>query len=90
MTRRMVLQGVFHGLLLLVVGMLVFHQAAAYAFAVVFAVGPAVGARGLEAAGPPLHLVIFGVLGVALVLLLLAMFVLLWDSCAALRVSDPE
>ena len=144
MARRMILQLVFHGLLLVVLGMLVglpFHNAitqhsgpdterawrvthtslvgggalylglaavaqylvlsrraaafavwslvfAAYAFALGFVVGPAVGARGLEAVGPPLHIVVFGVLAVALLFALVAMFVFLWGAYAALR--DPS
>ena len=145
MTQRMVLQLVFHGLLLVVLGMLIgfaFHHAitehsgpdaerawrvahtslvgggalylavaavaghlvlppraaafavwtllfAAYAFAFGFVVGPAVGARGLEPVGPPLHVVVFGVLAVALVLLLAGMFVLLWGAWSGLRRTAP-
>jgi hypothetical protein len=146
MTKRMVLQLAFHGLLLVVLGMLVgfpFHDAitqhagpeaerawrvahtslvgggalylalaaianhlvlsrgaaafavwtlvfAAYAFAFGFVVGPAIGARGLEAVGPPFHVLIFVVLTIALMLLLAAMFVLLWGAYSALRASGPE
>lgn len=141
MTRRMVLRVVFHGALLVVLGMLVgfaFHHAitagsepdtqrawrvahtslvgggvlylafaavaqylllsprvaafavwslvvAAYAFAFGFVVGPAVGARGLEAIGPPLHVLVFGVLAVGLSLLLIAGCIVLWGSYAAMR-----
>ena len=146
MTRRMVLQLVFHGLLLVVLGMLIgfpFHHAitqhsgpdaerawrvahtslvgggalylalaavgshlvlprsaaafavwtlvfAAYAFGFGFVVGPAVGARGLEPVGPPLHIAIFGILALALVLLLVAMVLLLWGAYSALRVARPD
>ena len=141
MTRRMVLRLVFHGALLVVLGMLVgfaFHRAitegagpdtqrawrvahtslvgggalylafaavgqylllspraaaftiwslviAAYAFAFGFVVGPAIGARGLEAIGPPLHVLVFGVLAVGLFLLLIAGCMFLWGSYAAMR-----
>lgn len=146
MNRRMVLQLVFHGLLLIVLGMLVgfaFHSAitensgpdaerawrvahtslvglgalylalagvahhvvlsrraarfgiwsllfAAYASILGFVVGPAIGARGLEPTGPPLHIFIFGVLGLALLLLLVAMCVLLGGAFTALRSSGTE
>lgn len=143
MTRRTILQLVFHGLLLLVVGMLVglpFHDAitrhsgpdaerawrvahtslvglgalyvglaavahylvlsrrlaafavwsllvGAYASIFGFIVGPAVGARGLEPVGPPLHLVIFAVLIAAVSLVFAATSVLLWGAYSALRAS---
>jgi len=58
---------------------------AAYASIVGFVVGPAIGARGLEPVGPPLHVLIFGALAVALTLLLVAMFVLLAGAFMALR-----
>lgn len=146
MTQRMILQLVFHGLLLVVLGMLVgfsFHYAitehsgpdaerawrvahtslvgggalylalgavaghlvlprrvaalavwtlvfAAYAFSFGFVVGPAIGARGLEPVGPPLHVAVFGLLAVALLLLLAAMFILLWGAYAGLRASGSE
>jgi hypothetical protein len=146
MTRSMVLQLVFHGLLLIVLGMLVgfaFYSAitehsgpeaerawrvahtslvglgalylalagvahhvilsrraatfsiwslvfAAYASILGFVVGPAIGARGLEPVGPPLHVFIFGVLAVALFLLLAAMCVLLAGAFVALRSPQPE
>jgi vacuolar-type H+-ATPase subunit I/STV1 len=147
MTRRMIVRVVFHGALLVVLGMLVgfaFHRAitegsgadvqrawrvahtslvgggalylafaavaqylvlspqaarlavwslvvAAYAFAFGFVVGPAVGARGLEATGPPLHVLVFAALATGLFLLLLAACVILWGSYAALRaLRDAE
>jgi hypothetical protein len=142
----MVLQLVFHGLLLIVVGMLVgfaFHSAitdhsgpdaerawrvahtslvglgalylalagvahhvvlsrraatftircllfATYASVLAFVVGPAIGARGLEPVGPPLHLFIFGTLALALFLLLVAMCVLLAAAFVALRCPHAE
>jgi hypothetical protein len=65
-----------------VTGSLVF---AAYAFAFGFVVGPAVGARGLEPVGPPLHLFIFGIFALSLGLVLVAVGVLLFGSLSALR-----
>jgi hypothetical protein len=66
------------------VGSLVF---AAYAFALGFVVGPAIGARGLEPVGPPLHVAIFAVLAVALLLALAAHVVLLWGAFKAWRAA---
>jgi hypothetical protein len=82
------LAGVAHHLALgpraaaFVVGSLVF---AAYAFALGFVLGPAVGARGLEPVGPGLHIVIFAILAASLLLVFLAMGVVLWGALAALR-----
>lgn len=146
MTRRMALQLLVHGLLLIIVGMLVgfaFHHAitehsgpdaerawrvahtslvglgtlyvalaavahyfvlspaaaafsmwsllfGAYASVFAFIVGPAVGARGLEPVGPPLHLFIFGLLAVALLLLLATLCVLARGAFAALRTPLAE
>jgi hypothetical protein len=142
----MVIQLVFHGLLLVVVGMLVgfaFHSAitensgpdaerawrvahtslvglgalylalagvahhvvlsrwaarfsigslffAAYASILAFVVGPVIGARGLEPVGPPFHVFIFGVLALALLVLLVTVCVLLAGAFAALRSSEAE
>jgi hypothetical protein len=142
----MVIQLVFHGLLLVVVGMLVgfaFHSAitensgpdaerawrvahtslvglgalylalagvahhvvlsrgaarfsigslffAAYASILAFVVGPAIGARGLEPVGPPFHVFIFGVLALALLLLLVTICILLAGAFRALRSSDAD
>jgi hypothetical protein len=58
---------------------------AAYAFAFGFVVGPAIGARGLEPVGPPLHVAIFAVFTVALLLALAAVAVLLWGAFKAWR-----
>jgi hypothetical protein len=63
---------------------------AAYAFTFGFIVGPAVGARGLEAVGPPLHVVVFVVLAAGLLSLFGAMFVFLWGAYAALRATSVE
>jgi hypothetical protein len=60
---------------------------AAYAFAFGFVVGPAVGARGLEPVGPPLHVAIFAVFAVALLLALAALAMLLWSAFKAWRVA---
>jgi hypothetical protein len=146
MTRRMVLQLVFPGLLLVVLGMLVglpFRDAitahsgpeaerawrvahtslvgggtlylaiagvaqhlrlprraavfvvwslvfAACAFAFGFVVGPAVGARGLEAAGPPLHVVVFVALAAGLLAMFVAVVLLLWGAYAGLRAGGAE
>jgi hypothetical protein len=67
---------------LFVVGSLLF---AAYAFAIGFVVGPAVGARGLEPVGPALHVAIFAVFAVGLLLALAAVVVLLWGAFEGLR-----
>jgi vacuolar-type H+-ATPase subunit I/STV1 len=141
MTRRQSLLVVFHGLLLVLLGMLVglpFHEAitsqagpdaerawrvahtslvgggtlylgigavasqlvlgpraasvataslvfAAWAFAVGFLLGPAIGARGLEPVGPPLHVFVFALFVPALLLALLAIAVLLRGAWLALR-----
>lgn len=146
MTRRMILQLVFPGLLLVVLGMLTglpFHDAitshsgpeaerawrvahtslvgggalylaiaavahhfvlprraavfvvwslvfAAYAFAFGFVVGPAVGARGLEPVGPPLHVIVFATLAAGLLFAFVASVVLLWGAYAALRAAGAE
>jgi hypothetical protein len=58
---------------------------AAYAFAIGFVVGPAVGARGLEPVGPALHVAIFAVFAVGLLLALAAVVVLLWGAFEGLR-----
>jgi hypothetical protein len=146
MTRRMILQLVFPGLLLVVLGMLVglpFRDAitmhsgaeaergwrvahtslvgggvlylaiagvahhlrlsrrvavfavwllvfAAYAFAFGFVVGPAIGARGLEPVGPPLHVVVFATLAAGLLFAFVAIVILLWGAYAALRKAGVE
>jgi hypothetical protein len=145
-TRRMVLQLVFHGLLLVVLGMVVglpFQQAitlhwgpdaerawrvahtslvgagalylafagvahylrltrgaavfitwslvfVAYAFAFGLIVGPAVGARGLEPVGPPLHVVVFVAFAAGILLALVALAVALWGAFAALRAAGAD
>ncbi len=57
----------------------------AYAFAFAFVVGPVVGARGLEATGPPLNVFIFAVLVASLLALFLSVGIVLWGLFAALR-----
>ncbi len=57
----------------------------AYAFAFVFVVGPLVGARGLEPTGPPLDVLIFGVLLASLLAFFLSVLIVLWGLFAALR-----
>ncbi len=57
----------------------------AYAFALVFVVGPVVGARGLEPTGPPLNVLIFAVLVPSLLALSLSVLIVLWGLFAALR-----
>ena len=61
---------------------------AAYAFVFGFVVGPAIGARGLEAVGPPLHLLVFVAFAAGLLLAFLAMAILLWGAYAALRAGE--
>jgi hypothetical protein len=84
------LAGVAHHLALgpraaaFVVGSLVF---AAYAFALGFVLGPAVGARGLEPVGPALHVAIFAIFAAALLLAFVAMGVVFWGALVALRRS---
>jgi hypothetical protein len=58
---------------------------AAWASIFAFVVGPAVGARGLEPVGPPLHIVVFTVLLAAILLSLAATCVLLVGAFSALR-----
>jgi hypothetical protein len=143
MTRRQILQLVFHGLLLVVLGMIAgvpFREAiteswgadaerawrvahtslvgggalylalaavahylvlgqraatlvtggllfAAYGFAFGFIVGPAVGARGLEPLGAPLHIIVFVVFALALLAAFVAMAVVLWGAFVALRTA---
>ena len=57
----------------------------AYGFAFAFVVGPVVGARGLEPTGPPLDVLIFGVLLASLLASFLSVLIVLWGLFAALR-----
>jgi hypothetical protein len=61
---------------------------AAYAFVFGFVVGPAIGARGLEPVGPPLHLLVFVAFAAGLLLAFLAMAVLLWGAYVALWAGE--
>jgi hypothetical protein len=63
---------------------------AAYAFIFGFVVGPAVGARGLEPVGPPLHVIVFVAFAAGLVLALAAIVAMLWGARAALRATAAE
>ena len=60
----------------------------AYALAFAFVVGPAIGARGLEPAGPPLHLLVFVLFGAALGLAFVALSIVLWGIWQAVRASE--
>jgi hypothetical protein len=57
----------------------------AYASAVAFTLGPAVGARGLQPVGPPLHVAVFAVLNLAVLLVFVATLLFLWGAYTALR-----
>jgi hypothetical protein len=57
----------------------------AYAFAFTFAVGPFFDARGLEATGPAMNALVFGVFAVSLPALFIASIIVLWGLLAAVR-----
>ena len=57
----------------------------AYAFAFAFVVGPAIGARGLEPAGPPLNLLIFALFVASLLAFFVSVSVVLWGLFVAVR-----
>jgi uncharacterized protein YacL len=60
-----------------------------YSFSSAMILGAAIGARGLEASGPPLHLLVFGLMAVSILALFVAAVLLLWGAYAGVRSSDP-
>jgi hypothetical protein len=50
----------------------------------------ALDARGLEPVGPPVHLIVFLTFAAGLLLAFVAVAIVLWGACAALRASGRD
>ena len=57
----------------------------AYVFPLALILGASVGARGLEPAGPPLHVLVFALFAVSITALFVAVAIFAWSAFAGLR-----